>query len=798
MQDILNELYPHIAATHPGPHAWIGQAPPPGLTFTAIDLHAKPGFRANADQSGHFASVWLAETPVTLQGWRILLDSALRMLKPSGVLVMRYAQNQYISLPALKNFLYRKHGFRVGVLSETIRGNDMLTAFTVERDAATLPTSKTWTFGLLTQGKKVALVERLCRTIREFGGTAHEIIIVGPRNDAYEPYAPVYIDKTYSTQLADICVKKNDIVDRASHENLCILHDRYWLNPDFFSGFDLYGYDFDFITIRQQHQSGKNYPSYCAIDDHKHLIWGPIYECGNENQTWNRHYLNGGLLIAKRALLRRVPFNPLIFHNQAEDVELARQMESHSVVLRINRHASAVTDVPDHMTDAFTLAAETDYDRVFFPPAPPQEPPPSDALATRLRDAIAWLKPHRADRPDSKGIRILGVRLAKPRFLRKKKRAATAPQEVRPRSRLPHQPDERMGLNIILYAADPGGVVNVAIHYMRSLARKGIPFCIVDIERGRGQSVIPADLAARVLLDPIYPTNVWCIGFPFMLDHTNTLHDWANGRWNANFTHWELPFVPKRLARNFDALDSVIVDTEFVRDAIATITSKPIALIDPEIRVPTESVKHYDRRHFGLPTDKVLFLLNWEYTSSTVRKNPQAGLKAFGEAFAGRDDVALVMHVKFESRHGKKLLKEYTDFLSDVRRKHPNVIVLEKNSFSYEEALGLKHACDVYISLHRSEGYGMGCAESLALGRRCVMTGWSGNLEFLKDPHWRPRLYPVPADLIPVTPADFAWVDANDEVSQVWADVRHADAVRALQQAHQDVISDQQGLVRAG
>ncbi len=786
-----------------GESAWIGDACPDDHSLVKVNLFERPGFWATPSETNRFGSIWLIQDPVSEQGWRILLDACIRMLTVSGILIVRYVQNQYITIPALKNFLYRKYGIRVSVCAEIIGNGEFMTAFHIEREVSDLSQSKFWTFGMLTQGKKPEVVEQFCKSVRQYGGDAHEILIVGPPNPTYEAYGPTYIEKIYSDKFSDICVKKNDIVGLAKHENICIVHDRYWLDENFFSGFEKFGYDFDFLTIRQHHQSGKNYPSYCAIDDRCNLIWGTIFECGNENQTWNRNYLNGGLIIAKRSLLKKVPFNPLIFHNQAEDVELSKQMAAHSVVPRINRLSSATTDVPDHLTEAFTYASITDYDQVFFPPSTSSSPidavtVPADVNPRpwgRIQGIVNRVEKHRREGATWTGIIFFGARFAIRRALKKVQTAgglgvASSTSLVRSRANvLPkRQPAETEGLNIILYASEPGGVVNLTIYYMRSLMRKGVPFCIVDLQRGEAESAIPQDLLPYVKAEPFYPTNVWCMGFPFMEHHLNVLSGWAENRWNVNFTHWELPYVPERLKGNFDMLDSVMVTTEFVRDAITGISDKPVALVDPEISIPLFTVEKYDRQYFGLPNDKVLFLLNWEFTSSTTRKNPDAGLKAFADAFDGQEkNVALVMHVKFEHKRGDEKRREYEAFLTKVRHDYPQVIILEKNSFSYDEALGLKRACDCYISLHRSEGYGMGCAEALALGRRCVMTGWSGNMELMKNPQWRGRAYTVAAALIPVTPADYPWVDAEDEVLQLWADVRHGDAVHQLRRAYEAI-----------
>ena len=811
-----------------GQRAWVGDSAPLELAFVACDLHRLPGFRPALEHFGRYDSVWVVQDPLSIQGWRILLDSCIRMLKAQGTLIVRYLQNGHLSIPALKSFLFRKYGVRVGVSAEIIGIGEYVTAFHIERDAATLPVQTSWTFGILTQGKKVDLVERFCRSVRDFGGPAHEILIVGPRHALYEPYHPTYIDKAYSSALSDICVKKNDIVERACHENVCILHDRYILNKDFFTGFDTFGYDFDYLTIRQHHASGKIYPSYCGMEDWGDLIWAPIFECGNENETWACHYLNGGLIIGKRALLRAVPFNPLIFHNQAEDVELAKVMRSRSVMPRINRLSSAFTDVADHLTDAFAYAAhpeETPVKAVSHGAAPafdmvePLAAPVAGAVPDAVADAVA--KPVAAAPADIdvngrawrrvKGVarRVrnlrrdgkswLGVANTAARFVQRRlggKERSSMPPSVAATlvaeqtvadmgvSALRRRPHAKDGCNILLYIADPGGVLNVTTHYMRRLQREGTPFCIVAIDHAAGHSALPADLARHVVEAPLYPCNIWCIGFPFISHHFDVHAAWIEQRWNINFTHWELPYVPQRLAGNFARLDGLMVTTQFVRDALAGVTDVPIELVDPQVRVEPAIMATYNRDYFGLPRDKHLFLLNWEYTSSTIRKNPDAGVRAYEQAFAGMDGVALVMHVKIGATKDEKIQRDYERFVQRIKTEHSHVIVIERKSMSYDEALGLKGACDCYVSLHRSEGYGMGCAEALAMGRFCIMTGWSGNMQLLENPAWRPRIATVAVALVPVKPEEFPWVDDNDEVFQLWADVRPGDAVNKMRDVY--------------
>ena len=50
---------------------------------------------------------------------------------------------------------------------------------------------------------------------------------------------------------------------------------------------------------------------------------------------------------------------------------------------------------------------------------------------------------------------------------------------------------------------------------------------------------------------------------------------------------------------------------------------------------------------------------------------------------------------------------------------------------SREESYGLLNACDAYVSLHRSEGFGLTMAEAMFFGKPVIATAYSGNLDFM-------------------------------------------------------------------
>jgi glycosyltransferase involved in cell wall biosynthesis len=102
------------------------------------------------------------------------------------------------------------------------------------------------------------------------------------------------------------------------------------------------------------------------------------------------------------------------------------------------------------------------------------------------------------------------------------------------------------------------------------------------------------------------------------------------------------------------------------------------------------------------------------------------------------------------------------------------------------EVNALINHCDIYISLHRSEGYGLTMAEAMYLGKPVIGTAYSGNADFMNDEN----SYLVPFKIVelgkpyPPYDADNVWAEADVQVAarylrEIYDDPESANAKRA-------------------
>jgi glycosyltransferase involved in cell wall biosynthesis len=99
-------------------------------------------------------------------------------------------------------------------------------------------------------------------------------------------------------------------------------------------------------------------------------------------------------------------------------------------------------------------------------------------------------------------------------------------------------------------------------------------------------------------------------------------------------------------------------------------------------------------------------------------------IKAFRKAFDQSEDVLLVIKT-INGEHAP----ERVEFLKNAAR-DCNAVFLDGH-ISRQRMTNLNSTFDCFVSLHRSEGLGIGMAQAMYLGKPVIATGYSGNMDFM-------------------------------------------------------------------
>lgn len=200
--------------------------------------------------------------------------------------------------------------------------------------------------------------------------------------------------------------------------------------------------------------------------------------------------------------------------------------------------------------------------------------------------------------------------------------------------------------------------------------------------------------------------------------------DTWKGHYNIGFWLWELEEFPENWKKSLALVDEVWTPSEFTSRCIRKVTDKPVFTIPYCVTAPAR--EEYDRPYFHLPTDKFLFLVMYDTNSTMARKNPLGAVESFKKAFSPKDDsVGLVLKMNNPRREDIEALKSS---LGEYR----NIYYINK-TMEKTEVNSLIRCADVFVSLHRAEGFGLVMAEAMLNRTPCIATNWSSNTEFMNE-----------------------------------------------------------------
>ena len=287
----------------------------------------------------------------------------------------------------------------------------------------------------------------------------------------------------------------------------------------------------------------------------------------------------------------------------------------------------------------------------------------------------------------------------------------------------PREAELQFGVNVIGYLRSVLGVGEVARCAIAALDAAEIP-------------VLPVRLSPPATLDDLpfadvpwsrasFPINLVCANAELMPALADDPSGIMRGRYSIGWWWWEVASFPEPLLKSFEHVDEVWAGSAFVAETLGSVSPVPVVTMTVPVDLPGDVA--VDRSGFGFGDDEFAFLFTFDYNSVLDRKNPLGLIEAFVAAFAPRAGATLTL----------KCINERNNPAAHERvcaaaAHHAHVRVVggylppaRKNS--------LLASCDCYVSLHRSEGFGITLAEAMWLAKPVIATGYSGNLDYMSS-----------------------------------------------------------------
>ncbi|RFC63640.1 glycosyltransferase [Fulvimarina endophytica] len=326
----------------------------------------------------------------------------------------------------------------------------------------------------------------------------------------------------------------------------------------------------------------------------------------------------------------------------------------------------------------------------------------------------------------------------------------------------------RNGVLFIGYAEGALGLGQAFRANLKAAELAGIPFAIYPFRRN-----IETRLLGPFMADRYDRTNAYAINvIEVAADQLPEVYDNVDGSmldrsYNILCTYWELPRAPDAWRDSLVHIDEIWAPNSFIADAFAPIFDGPILVMPPAM--DRTDGDHPGREAFAMDEDRFYFMFSFDYYSSPFRKNPFGVLEAFQAAFPRQDEkVGLVIKSIGAAEHYPEMKQR----IADAVEADPRIIVVDRN-LDRSEMLGLIKASDVYVSLHRAEGFGLGMAEAMTFGRIVIGTDYSGSRDFLNSRTG----FPVPYTLRPIRSHEYPWSDGQE-----WAEPDQKAAIQTMRE----------------
>ncbi|MCI0720042.1 MAG: glycosyltransferase, partial [Acidobacteria bacterium] len=350
------------------------------------------------------------------------------------------------------------------------------------------------------------------------------------------------------------------------------------------------------------------------------------------------------------------------------------------------------------------------------------------------------------------------------------------------------RPDLPLGVNVAGYVRSEKGVGEALRAAVRALEAVHFPFVINAFEDLGSENTESGPAIDRLSDSNPHRINLVYVNADQVPVFQHQKDGYFHNRYNIGCWNWELSSFPPEWQGSFECFNEIWVPSNFVREAVGRVSPIPVVRMPYPINPDREVLQTYKRSSFRLPSESFVFLYLFDFHSYAERKNPMAVIRAFKQAFSDEKDVFLLVKCSHSNFAPLTLARLQEECRGANIRLYDAVLP----SAAVHSLMSL---CDCYVSLHRSEGFGLTLLEAMSLGKPVIATAYSGNMDFTTPRNSflvRYRLVEIGEDHGPYKKGWF-WADpdlnhAAELMRQVYTNREQAAAVGG--QAREDVNRD--------
>lgn len=300
---------------------------------------------------------------------------------------------------------------------------------------------------------------------------------------------------------------------------------------------------------------------------------------------------------------------------------------------------------------------------------------------------------------------------------------------------------------------EESGYGTAARRYMRGIAASGIPLEWCPLIAGKkwrhlGYAPLTGEIETGNEMATFYRNG---IDYDIVIIHTvpeyfPVISALETGKQIVGCTVWETDRLPRHWHPLLNSVDRLFVPCKWNKEVFEQEGIVPPVHVVPHImgRQPLQNGEIFQDISKG---DFVFYTIGaW-----TARKTLWKTITAYLDAFTENDPVVLVIKTSqqdFSRVMCKRFFNNTKNTVKKILKNYnkPGRIELINNTLTGKEILGLHGSGDCYVSLTRSEGWGLGAFDAAGFGRPVIMTGFGGQLDFLPQN----TAFHVDYDLVPV------------------------------------------------